>query len=130
MNQTPDAWTDAAKIAKQLAAPDAELLIAIGAEAWCAKCRTLRPAFEAHCQTQAPPHVVWLWLDLEDHAEFIGDFIPEDLPLLLRYRSGQVVQAAVIEEMSADTLKLREQPKPNIKPSLWEQFATPNWARS
>jgi hypothetical protein len=130
MNPSLDAWADAALIAKRLTPDNAELLIAIGAEAWCARCRTLRPAFESHCQTQAPAGVVWLWLDLEDHAEFIGDFIPEDLPLLLRYRAGRIVQAAVIEEMDAHTLKLRDMPKPDIKPSLWTVFSAQNWASS
>jgi Thioredoxin len=128
MNGPLDAWTDAAQIARRLAQANAELLVALGAEAWCAKCRALRPEFESHCQTKAPASVVWLWLDLEDHAEFIGDFIPDDLPLLLRYRAGQIVQAAVIEDMGTDTLKLRDVPKPELKPSLWDAFSAKNWA--
>jgi hypothetical protein len=55
---------------------------------------------------------------------------PEDLPPLLRYRAGQLVQAAMIEEMSAEQLKLREVVKPDIKPSLWASFSAKNWASS
>jgi hypothetical protein len=71
-----------------------------------------------------------LWLDLEDHAEFIVDYIPEDLPLLLRYCAGHIVQAAVIEDVAAHTLKLRDVPKPDIKPTLWTVFLAQNWASS
>jgi hypothetical protein len=123
-----DPWRDAAEIARRLTLRDAQLLVAIGAEAWCAKCRVLRPEFESHSAAEAPAHVVWFWLDLEDHAEFIGDFVPVDLPLLLRYRNGQLIQASVIEELSAASLRLRDVTKPGLKPSLWEVFCAKNWA--
>jgi hypothetical protein len=38
--------------------------------------------------------------------------------------------AAVIEEMSSHTLKLRDQPNSTQKPSLWDAFAAQNWARN
>jgi hypothetical protein len=71
-----------------------------------------------------------LWLELEDHAEFLGDSIPEDLPLLPLYRAGRMVQTTVIEEMDAHSLELRDVPKPDIKPTLWTVFWTLNWAGS
>lgn len=98
---TLDVWADAQVIAQHLAQPDAELLVVLGAEAWCAKCQRLRPAFEQLSQG-LPPAVLPLWLDLEDQAEFIGDFIPPDLPLLLRWRHGHCVQAAVLQDIQPD----------------------------
>jgi hypothetical protein len=134
MSKLLDPWEDAQAIAQQLRPPGAELLIALGAEAWCTKCQALRPAFEALCATQAPAQVTWLWLDLEDHAEFLGNFLPDDLPLTLRWRAGQFLQAAVLESIEAGpdgqllTERIREVPKPQDLPDLWAVFAQGSWA--
>lgn len=93
-----DPWTDARFISRHLRQPSAELLVVLGAEAWCPKCKRLRPAFEQMCQA-LPTHILWLWLDLEDHAEFLGNFIPPNLPLLLRWHAGQCVQVAVLQDI-------------------------------
>lgn len=129
-----DPWLDAQTIAARLKRPGAELLVALGAETWCDKCKTLRPAFEALCATRAPDSMTWLWLDLEDHAEFIGDFVPEDLPLLLRWRAGQLVQVAVLEGIDPNPLAgnapdwLRALPIPADAPDLWAALSAQNWA--
>jgi hypothetical protein len=95
----PDPWDDGPAIAAHLQRPGAELLVVLGAEAWCDKCRRLRPRFEVVCRAQMPVHVLWMWLDLEEHAEFLGDFVPADLPLLLRWREGRCVQASIIKDI-------------------------------
>lgn len=129
-----DPWADAQAIARRLSQSDAELLIALGAEVWCAKCKALRPAFEALCASRAPAAMTWLWLDLEDHAEFLGSFVPEDLPLLLRWRQGKLLQAAVLEAIdpatpsSSAVERLREVPIPADVPNLWAAFSTQDWA--
>jgi hypothetical protein len=128
-----DPWLDAARIASQLQATDAELLVALGAEAWCEKCRNLRQPFEALCVAQAPANCTWLWLDLEEHEEFIGDFVPEDLPLLLRYRAGELVRAVVLEGVDTEPElrdRLREVPIPDVAPDLWRAFTNKDWARA
>ncbi len=127
-----DPWTDAQALAQRLRAPGSELLVALGAEAWCDKCKTLRPLFEQLCSAQAPAQVTWLWLDLEEHAEFLGDFVPEDLPLLLRWRAGQLVQAAVLEgilleQQPAEQLRLLQLPAD--APELWRVFSAAGWAQ-
>ena len=76
-----DPWTDAQEIAERLRRHQARLVIVLGAESWCAKCRALRPAFDERAN-RAEPQDVWLWLDVQEHDEFIGDFVPDDLPLL------------------------------------------------
>ncbi len=127
-----DPWTDAQALAQRLRVPGAELLVALGAEAWCDKCKTLRPLFEQLCAAQAPAQVTWLWLDLEEHAEFLGDFVPEDLPLLLRWRAGQLIQAAVLEAIDPTAQpfeRLRDLPLPADAPPLWAAFAQADWAR-
>lgn len=132
-------WDHAEEIARRLARPDAEFLTVIGASGWCSRCQTLQPRFEA-LTPQLPAHVVPLWLDLEEHAEFLGDFIPPDLPLLLRWRRDECVQVAIVEGIdldadAAERVALRPlefrgnrmlDPNQNITleiPALWQVFA-------
>jgi thiol-disulfide isomerase/thioredoxin len=142
-----DPWADAQAIAQRLQQPNAELLAVLGAEAWCSKCQKLRPAFE-QLASSLPAHVLPLWLDLEDHAEFLGSFIPPDLPLLLRWRQGQCVQAAVLQDIHPDATdpaqRVRLQPlvlqaeqleDPNDGtlinvPPLWREFCNGGWAQA
>lgn len=129
-----DPWNDAETIARRLATPNAELLVALGAEAWCEKCRALRPAFESLCKERAPASMTWLWLDLEEHAEFLRDFVPGDLPLLLRWRLGQLRQVAVLEGIDlaapagAAAERLRALPLTPDVPDLWAALSTQDWA--
>ncbi|MBB2487622.1 thioredoxin [Mitsuaria sp. WAJ17] len=132
--QALDPWNDAQALATRLARPQAELLVALGAESWCQKCAALRPAFEALYAHQSDADLSWLWLDLEDHAEFLGDFVPEDLPLLLRWRQGRLQQVAVLEAIDpapapgAVPERLRALPVSAELPDLWAAFSERNWA--
>lgn len=142
---TFDPWNDAEKLGRHLAQKDSELLVVIGAEGWCEKCKRLRPALEAMCRASMPAQVSWLWLDLEDHHEFLGEFIPPDLPLLLRWRLGACVQAAIVEDIDlaappAERVKLqplviegtqvRDPHQGGLMelPRLWSEFASTSWA--
>ena len=88
MSRLLDPWDDASALADRLSQPQAKLFVVIGAEAWCAKCRELRPHFDTMVE-RAASEDVWLWLDLEDHADFIGDYVPDNLPTLVTYRGSQ-----------------------------------------
>lgn len=142
-----DPWTDAQSLAELLARADGELLVVIGAEGWCEKCARLRPAFEALCHASMPSHVAWLWMDLEDHTDFLGDFIPPDLPLLLRWQDGHCIQAAIVEEIAVDRpaaerVRLRplviedgmildDSMQGNVPlPPLWAEFTGGAWAQA
>ncbi|MFZ6674201.1 thioredoxin domain-containing protein [Undibacterium sp. Xuan67W] len=92
-----DPWDDASLLAQRLSPANAQLFILIGAEQWCAKCRDLRPQFDS-LAAQAKLDEVWLWLDLEDHAEFIGDYLPENLPMLIAYQGENIVLCQVVED--------------------------------
>ena len=96
MNTALDPWNDAGLIAQRLNQPGADLFVIVGAEQWCEKCRNLRPHFDAY-MAQADSQATWLWLDLEDHTEFIGDFMPESLPMLIAYRGNQLINCQVLE---------------------------------
>ena len=123
-----DPWDDAAAIAQQLTKPKAELVVVIGARAWCEKCRQLYPGFEAMAAQGSALPCVRLWLDLEEHADFLGDFVPEDLPIWLRYRAGRLVDYRVVSAI--DDRGVHGDPaRPEIAPpDLWEVFTAPNWA--
>lgn len=126
-----DPWDDAPAIAEMLQQPGAELTVVLGAEAWCEKCRRLRPLFDAMQTEQPAAGGVALWLDLEDHAEFIGRFVPDDLPLMLRWRGGACVRAAVLLDSEPEMparWKLQELAVPAELPDLWAGFARGDWA--
>ncbi|WP_169307443.1 thioredoxin [Chitiniphilus eburneus] len=94
-----DPWTDARRIAERLNQADTRACLVLGAQAWCEKCRALYPGLveAALAEQQRHPLHLWLWLDLEDHAEFIGDYLPEDLPELLCFERGQLIHRRVLE---------------------------------
>ncbi len=55
---------------------------------WCGACRGWRPAFESLAPKY--PDIVFLWIDIEDHAELLGDLDIENFPsLLIQY--GDIV---------------------------------------
>jgi len=95
-----DPWDDADLLAQRLRQPDALLFIMIGAEQWCARCRDMRPRVDAMV-AQAEPDDTWLLFDLEEHAEFLCNYLPEDLPVLVAYRGEELVSCAVLESGAA-----------------------------
>ncbi len=92
-----DPWNDASLLAQRLQTTSARLYILIGAEQWCARCRDLRPIFDDQA-AQGRPDEVWLWLDLEDHAEFIGDYLPDDLPMFIAYQGATLMHCQVVAD--------------------------------
>jgi thioredoxin 1 len=72
--------SDHAALRITLARPDA-LLVACFCAAWCDTCEIYRPRFEA--LARARPQHGFAWIDIEDHAEFLGDEDVENFPTLL-----------------------------------------------
>jgi len=64
----------------RLAGQNAILVACLCAD-WCGTCREYLPKFQALAE-RLPTHV-FVWLDVEDHAELIGDDDIEDFPTLL-----------------------------------------------
>ncbi|MDM5181404.1 thioredoxin family protein [Massilia sp. DJPM01] len=127
-----DPWTDAAVIAARLSVPTSRLVLIIGAENWCQSCRTLRPVFESLAAHQANLKDIWLWLDLEEHAEFVDDFIPEDLPLLLSYSGRDLTHAVIVSDLTVaaleDLLSQSERIDQTIPPNIRTRLMTVDWA--
>lgn len=57
--------------------------------AWCDVCRQYRPAFEALAERH--PDKQFVWIDVEDEADIVGDFDVENFPTLLIQRGDAVV---------------------------------------
>lgn len=51
---------------------------------WCGVCRDYRPFVEA----QTTPDTQWVWVDVETHADLLGDLDVENFPTLLITESG------------------------------------------
>ncbi len=127
-----DPWSDAADIAARLARPSARLVLIVGAESWCATCRTLRPIFEDLAAQHVGHDDVWLWLDLEDHAEFLDNLIPDSLPLLVAYKGSHLTHAVVPQHPDAAQLAAllarRECIEQAAMPDLRTRLMAPDWA--
>jgi hypothetical protein len=68
------------------------LFIACLCAEWCGSCREYRAVFEAADPSGAQaPGDVRVWIDVEDHAEVLGDFDIETFPtVLIGDRTGRV----------------------------------------
>lgn len=127
-----DPWTDAAAIATRLNASSARLTLIIGATGWCETCRTLKPVFESLAAEHGTKNDAWLWLDLEDHAEFLDDFIPENLPLLVSYKGNQLTHAFVPSRLTvpalADLLSQSPRLEQTALPDIRARLMSVDWA--
>jgi thioredoxin 1 len=56
--------------------------------AWCDVCRQYRPAFEALAARH--PDKRFVWIDVEDEADIVGDFDVDNFPTLLIQRGDAV----------------------------------------
>lgn len=72
-----------------LADPGQEFLIACLCAQWCGTCRDYRPGFESLAQQF--PQAGFLWVDIEDHADEIGDIDVENFPSILIQRDEAVL---------------------------------------
>lgn len=126
-----DPWNDAAQIAAHLNDNTVQLIVGLGAE-WCSLCVSVRPGF-AVLAAAAPPAEHWLWLNLEEHSELLGDFMPQTLPLLWVYQGSKLVAHGQIDAASGlpskaallETLTpLSDLPESSIRTRLIQ----PDWA--
>lgn len=74
---------DPAALQNQLAQPEAWLVACLCAE-WCGSCRDYRKTFAAAAARY--PDRVFVWIDIEEHADAIGDADIDNFPTLLIQR--------------------------------------------
>ncbi len=56
--------------------------------AWCGSCRDYRAIFDALAEQHSDKK--FIWIDIEDQAEVVGDFDVDDFPTLLLQRGDTV----------------------------------------
>jgi len=136
VNRQLDPWDDASELATRLQQDNSCLYVVIAAEAWCARCRDLRPEFE---EVAALRHAdeIWLWLDLEEHAEFVGDFLPDTLPVLLAYHGSHFCAVEAIDGAASslrgylDAIKTPLSAGASVRdPGIRTRLITSDWALS
>ncbi|MFB9241335.1 hypothetical protein IV454_07960 [Massilia antarctica] len=96
MSRPLNPWDDASILAQRLQCTNARVYIIIGATEWCSRCRDVRVQFDLYADHPLLDET-WLWLDLVEHGEFIGDYQPENLPMLILYQGAQLLACLEIE---------------------------------
>ena len=61
--------------------------------AWCDTCSEFRSGYEG--LAQARPDIVFIWLDIEDDADLVGDIDVENFPTLAIFRGTQPLHFGV-----------------------------------
>lgn len=125
-------WEDAAELARHLnnATVDARLVVVLTA-AWCQRCLDLRPFFDSFVEQSANKDA-FVWLDIDEHASLIGDYVPDDLPEVLVYRQGRLAAGGFLSAQAGNLASILELAPQRTSltsaPDVWTQLATPDWA--
>lgn len=137
MSKALDPWDDASILAQRLRCTNARIYILIGATQWCTRCREVRVQFNLYADRPLLDET-WLWLDLVEHGEFIGDYQPENLPMLVVYQGAQLLACLEIEtaghafEAKIDRLRTPgpsdEMHCPATDPGIRERLLVQDWA--
>jgi thiol-disulfide isomerase/thioredoxin len=88
--------------------------------AWCGSCREYFANFTALAQRH--PHVQFVWIDIEDQAELIGDLDVDNFPTLLIQR-GDVVRLAeriLLAQMEKSTPELQAEAQSSTERRHWQ----------
>jgi thioredoxin 1 len=67
---------------------DDRWVVACLCAAWCDTCRSYRTSFDAWAERH--PDIHFLWIDIEDQADVVGDFDIENFPTLLMQQGDTV----------------------------------------
>ena len=81
--------TDRAALRARLSSSPGAWLVACFCAAWCDTCEQYKPKLQA--LAEAMPQHVFAWIDIEDHAELLGDEDVENFPTLLVQIGPRVV---------------------------------------
>lgn len=98
-----DAWNDFSKIKHILSDIHESIVIILGAS-WCHKCDPIKTTV-LHMTKQDTPGIHWLWLDIEDHCEFLGDYYPDTIPLAWVYQGEHLIRHGLLEDKGGSNLQ-------------------------
>ena len=101
---------------------------------WCGVCRDYQPAWQALAQQH--PELRFIWLDVEDDAEMVGDLDVETFPTLLiaddqgpRFCAALAPQVALLERLLQSLRQDADAERPHSAVSepevlaLWQALA-------
>src|ERR1700694_2975884 len=72
---------------------DSSLVVVALCAAWCDTCNEFRASFEQIAEVR--PHIVFVWLDIEDDSDVCGDIDLENFPTLAIYRGDALLHFGV-----------------------------------
>jgi uncharacterized protein YjeT (DUF2065 family) len=86
------------------AAPDGDWIVACLCAQWCGICRGWRDAFRELAQQSADllPASRWLWVDVESQADALGDFEPENFPVLAVQQGARLLYCAALPQQAGN----------------------------
>jgi thioredoxin len=101
---------------------DREFLVFCLCAAWCGTCRDYRTVFDA-LQTRFPA-AGFVWVDVEDDADWIGDLDVDNFPTLVVQHHEAVLFQGVLMPQSGIVERLLESlfagpPKPLVADEAW-----------
>jgi thioredoxin 1 len=109
---------------------DQDWVVACLCAAWCDSCREFRPAFEALARQH--PEQRFLWIDIEDQADVVGDFDVENFPTILLQKADTVaffgpvlpdtrgVQRLLAAQMEKTQTELAREAGSNAQRQQWQ----------
>lgn len=90
------------------AQPCAErLIVACLCAQWCSVCQQWKASFES-LATQFH-QARWVWVDVEDKADMLGDFEPDNFPVLAVQRGAQLLFCATLPQQTGIWQRLIEE---------------------
>ena len=99
--------------------------------AWCDVCKQYRPGFEALAAEH--PEQQFVWIDIEDQADLVGDLDVENFPtILIQHRDMVVFYGTMLPEprqvarlleaqLSRDEDELRREASSSAERQQWQQ---------
>ena len=86
------------------AAPDGDWIVACLCAQWCGICRGWRDAFGELARQSADllPASRWLWVDVESQADALGDFEPENFPVLAVQQGARLLYCAALPQQAGN----------------------------
>ncbi len=81
-----------------------EWIVACLCAQWCGICRGWREAFRdlALQSQQLLPAARWLWVDVESQSDALGEFEPENFPVLAVQRGSRLLYCAALPQQAGN----------------------------
>lgn len=75
---------------------------------WCGICRAWHDAFRGLADQVALPQARWLWVDVEQQGDALGDFEPENFPVLAIQRGARLLYCSTLPQQPGNWRRMIE----------------------